>query len=58
MEKINETIVKQSKKLIDKVLSYIITVSNLFVVALSEILELECGVWKKKGLYIILTKTM
>ena len=38
-EKIGETIVKQSKKLIDKILSYIITISDLRVVTLSEILE-------------------
>ena len=39
--KIDETIVKQSKKLIDKALSYIITISDLSDVTLSEILE-EC----------------
>ena len=42
-EKIDETIVKQCKKLIDKVLSYIITIIDLFDVTLSEFLE-ECGV--------------
>ena len=40
---IDETMVKQSGKLIDKVLSYIITVSDLSDVTLSEILE-ERGV--------------
>ena len=43
VEKIDETIVKHSKRLIDKVLSYIITRSDLSDVTLSEILE-ECGV--------------
>ena len=42
-EKIDETIVKQSKKLIDKIISYIVTISDLSDVTLSEILE-ECGV--------------
>ena len=42
-EKIDETIVKQSKKLIDKILSYIVTISDLPDVTLSEILE-EYGV--------------
>ena len=42
-EKIDETIVKQSRKLIDKVLSYIVTISDLSDVTLSEILQ-ECGV--------------
>ena len=42
-EKIDEIIVKQSRKLIDKVLSYIVTISDLSDVTLSEILE-ECGV--------------
>ena len=42
-EKINETIVNQSKKLIKKVLSYIVTISDLSDVTLSQILE-ECGV--------------
>ena len=62
-EKIDETIVKQSKKLIEKVLSYIGTTSNLFDVTLSEISE-ECGVTaeqydnasgclEKKGLCVI-----
>ena len=41
-EKIAETIVKQNKKFIDKVLSYIITISDLSHFILSEILE-ECG---------------
>ena len=38
-EKIDETIVKESKKLIDKVLSCIVTISDLSDVILSEILE-------------------
>ena len=42
-EKTDETVVKQSKKLIDKVLSYIVTISDLSDVMLPEILE-ECGV--------------
>ena len=42
-EKIDESIVKQSKKRIDKLLSYIITISDLSDVTLSEILG-ECGV--------------
>ena len=42
-EKIDETIVKQSKKLIDKVLFYIVTISDVSDVTLSEILG-ECGV--------------
>ena len=42
-EKIDETIVNQSKKLIEKVLSYIVTISDLSDVTLSKILE-ECGV--------------
>ena len=42
-EKIDETIVKQSKKLIDKVVSCIVTISDLSDVTLSEILE-EFGV--------------
>lgn len=42
-EKIDETILKQSKKSIKEVLSYIITMSDLSVVTLSEILK-ECGV--------------
>ena len=41
-EKIDET-VKQSRKLIDKALSYIVTINDLSVVTLSEILQ-ECGV--------------
>ena len=50
-EKIDETIVRQSKKLIEKVLSYIVTISELSGVTLSEILEeWMCG---KKGLYYI-----
>ena len=40
-EKIDETILKQSKKSIKEVLSYIITMSDLSDVTLSEILE-EC----------------
>ena len=42
-EKIDETTVKQSKKLIDKVLFYIVTISDVSDVTLSEILG-ECGV--------------
>ena len=42
-EKIDETIVNQSKKLIEKILSYIVTISDLSDVTLSQILE-ECGV--------------
>ena len=42
-EKIDETIVNQSKKLTDKVLSYIVTISDLSDVTLSQVLE-ECGV--------------
>ena len=42
-EKIDETIVNQSKKLIEKVLSYIVTISDLSDVTLSQILE-DCGV--------------
>ena len=42
-EKIDETIVNQSEKFIEKVLSYIVTVSDLSDVTLSQILE-ECGV--------------
>ena len=38
-QKIDESIVKQSRKLIDKVLSYIITISDLPDVTLSEILQ-------------------
>ena len=38
-EKINKTIVNHSKKLIDIVLSYIITISDLSDVTPSEILE-------------------
>ena len=41
--KIDETIVNQSKKLIEKVLSYIVAISDLSDVTLSQILE-ECGV--------------
>ena len=41
-EKIAETIVMQSKKFIDEVRSYIVTISDLSDVRLSEILE-ECG---------------
>ena len=61
-EKIDETIVNQSKKLNEKVLSYIVTISGLSDVTLSQILE-ECGVTAEqydnalgcveKGLYII-----
>ena len=65
-EKIEETIVNQSKKLIEKVLSYIVTISDLSDVTLSQILE-ECGVTaeqydnalgcvEKKGIYILLKK--
>ena len=46
-EAIDETIVKQSKKLIDKVLSYIITISDLSDVTVSEILE-DYGVAAKQ----------
>ena len=42
-EKIDETIVRQSKKLIVKVISYIAIISDPSDVTLSEILE-ECGV--------------
>ena len=42
-EKIDKTIVNQSKKLIEKVFSYIVTISDLSDVSLSQILE-ECGV--------------
>ena len=42
-EKIDETIVNQSEKLIEKILSYIVTISDLSDVTLSQILE-ECGV--------------
>ena len=38
-EKINEIIVKQSKKLIEKVCSYMVTISDLSGVKLSKILE-------------------
>ena len=38
-EKIDETIVNQSKKLIEKVLSYIVTISDLSDVTLSQPLE-------------------
>ena len=38
-----KTIVSQSKKLIEKVLSYIVTISDLSDVTLSQILE-DCGV--------------
>ena len=40
-EKIDEAIVNQSKKRIEKVLSYIVTISDLSVVTLSQMLE-EC----------------
>ena len=40
-EKTDETIIKQSRKLIHKVLSYIVTISDLSDVTLSEILELH-----------------
>ena len=46
-EKIDETVVKYSKKRIDKVLSYIITVSDLSDVTLSEILK-ECRVTEEQ----------
>ena len=42
-EKIDETIVKQSKNLIDKVLFYIVKISDQSDVTLSEMLE-KCGV--------------
>ena len=38
-EKIDKNIVNQSKKLIEKVFSYIVTISDLSDVMLSEILE-------------------
>ena len=38
-ENINEAKVKQSKKLIDKVISYIVAINYLFDMTLSEILE-------------------
>ena len=38
-EKIDETILNQSKNLIEKVLSYIVTISDLSAVTLSQILE-------------------
>ena len=41
-ERFGENIVKQNKKLIDKVLSYIVTISNLFDLTLSEFLK-GCG---------------
>ena len=40
-EKTDETIVKQSRKLIHKVLSYIVTIRDLSDVTLSEILEVH-----------------
>ena len=46
-QKIDESIVKQSRKLIDKVLSYIITISDLSDVTVSEILE-DYGVAAKQ----------
>ena len=59
--------VKQSKKLFEKVLSYIVTISDLPDVTRSEILK-ECEVtaeqyenalgYVEKGLCIIQTKTM
>ena len=50
----DETIVKQRKKLVDKVLSYIVTITDLSAVTLSKTLE-ECGVTAEQyeGLYII-----
>ena len=42
-EKIDKNIVNQSKKFIEKVFSYIVTISDLSDVMLSEILE-ECAV--------------
>ena len=42
-ETVIEAILNQSKKRVDKVLSYIITISDLSGVTLSEILK-ECGV--------------
>ena len=45
-EKIVEIIVKQSKKLIGKVLSYIVTISDLSGVSKSEIFS---GVWSYSG---------
>ena len=42
-EKIDETIVDQSKKLIEKLLSHVVTISDLSDVTQSQILK-ECGV--------------
>ena len=46
-EKIDETIVDQSKKLIEKLLSHVVTISDLSDVTQSQILE-ECGVTAEK----------
>ena len=61
-EKVNETIVKQSKKRIEKVLSYIIIIVDLSDVTLSEIWSYSitacirmCG---KEDLYIMKTKNI
>ena len=66
-EKIDETIVNQNQKLIEKVLSYIVTISDLSDVTLLLHLE-KCGVTAEqydnilgcmeKKVYIIKTKTM
>ena len=63
----DETKTKQSKKLIDKMLSYIFTTKYLSDIALSEILKImglqrnyitmHYNLWKT-GLYSIQTKTM
>ena len=51
-EKIDETIVNQSKELIKKVLFYIVTISDLSDVTLSQILE-ECGVSEEQYDYAL-----
>lgn len=66
-ENMDETKTKQSKKLIDKMLSYIFTTNYLSDIALSEILKImglqrnyitmHYNLWKT-GLYSIQTKTM
>ena len=66
-ENMDETKTKQSKKLIDKMLSYIFTTNYLSDIALSEILKImglqrnyitmHYNLWKT-GLYSIHTKTM
>ena len=42
-KKIDETVARQSKQFIDKVLSHLVAISYLFDATLSKILE-ECGV--------------